>query len=173
MTVNTKTVTGRRHLRYDRVEDILADAERLAQGEVVTIGNWSFGQILEHIARVMRGGIEGIPVTVPWWMRVILPLMKKRVLSRMPPAGFKLPPDAEKILWPTTDCSVEQGLQSLREATRLWQENPTRQVSPFLGQLSNAEWDQLQMRHAELHMSFVKPAEQVEGSPVKTAIKTN
>jgi hypothetical protein len=28
-----------------------------------------------------------------------------------------------------------------------------------LGPLTNAEWEQLHLRHAELHMSFVVPAE--------------
>lgn len=160
--IDTKKVTGRREVRYQTVDDILADAEQLARGEVVTLGNWSFGQILEHIARVMRGGIEGVPITVPWWIKPILRMMKGKILRDLPPAGYRLRPAARQALVPPADTTVERGLQLLREAMRRWKEDPTRQPSPFLGKLTNEEWDLLQMRHAELHMSFVKPASEAD-----------
>ena len=59
--VNTKTVTGRRELRYDNYDELLADAERLAGKEVRTLGNWSYGQILRHLARSIDAMIDGAP----------------------------------------------------------------------------------------------------------------
>ena len=55
--MNTKAVTGRREVHYDTFDDALADAERLAAGDVRTLGNWSYGQILKHLAMAV-GQIE-------------------------------------------------------------------------------------------------------------------
>lgn len=50
MTVNTKKVSGRRELRFNSFNDLLAEAERLCAGEVKMLGNWTLAQMFEHIA---------------------------------------------------------------------------------------------------------------------------
>ncbi len=50
-TINTKQVTGRRVVRYESFDEILADAERLAVVPTRTLGNWSIGQIFSHLAK--------------------------------------------------------------------------------------------------------------------------
>ena len=52
----------RRELSFASLNDVVAEAERLASGEVRTTGNHSFGQILEHLARthdLTTGKLEG------------------------------------------------------------------------------------------------------------------
>ncbi len=51
--INTKKVEGRRAVRYESLSEFLQDAERLANCEVRTVGNWSQGQIYEHLARAL------------------------------------------------------------------------------------------------------------------------
>jgi hypothetical protein len=34
---------------------------------------------------------------------------------------------------------------------------PQRFPSPFLGELTREQWDQLHCRHCELHLSFILP----------------
>ncbi len=41
MAVNTRDVTDRREVHYESFHDLLADAEALSQGDVLTLGNWS------------------------------------------------------------------------------------------------------------------------------------
>src|SRR5438874_10377963 len=43
--VDTTKVAGRRQLHFVSIDDISADVEKLAAGEVRTLGNWSGGQI--------------------------------------------------------------------------------------------------------------------------------
>jgi len=40
MAVDTSKVTGRRKVRYETFEDLIADARQLASGEVTSLGNW-------------------------------------------------------------------------------------------------------------------------------------
>ena len=46
MTVDTAKVEGRRTLHFTSLDEILAEVERLNQGKVRAIGNWSPGQVL-------------------------------------------------------------------------------------------------------------------------------
>ncbi len=120
MPVKTAEVEGRRKLDYASFEELLADADRLGSGPVKAIGNWSAGQVFKHLATVYNGSIDGIAMTLPWHIRVMAGLFKKRLLSGPMPAGIKLPTDGEKTLMPEP-TSTEAGLADLprgRRATR-------------------------------------------------------
>ena len=58
MTVDTKKVTQRREVRYDSYDDLLSDAEHLASGDVQTVGNWTLGQIFQHLAKTLNSSID-------------------------------------------------------------------------------------------------------------------
>ena len=57
MSVDTAKVEGRRTLHFHSLDDILADVERLNQGKVRPIGNWSPGQA----ARASHGADGLVP----------------------------------------------------------------------------------------------------------------
>jgi hypothetical protein len=157
MAVDTRTVANRRQLHFDTPADILADVERLNQGPVKALGNWSGGQVLKHLALVMHGSIDGIPTRPPWVMRVLGRMLKKRVLRKGMPPGYRLPPEAAQALVPPA-TSWDEGLAVFRQAVQRLQTEAHREPSPFLGPMTREDWDQLHCRHAELHLSFLLPA---------------
>ena len=116
--VETPKVTGRRQLHFNSLEDILADVDGLANAsELRTLGNWSSGQILKHLALVMNASIDGFPAQLPGIVRFFLrPFFKKRFLSKPMAPGFKVPAKLAALLPPPT--SWEEGLQSIREGIR-------------------------------------------------------
>jgi hypothetical protein len=154
MTVATNKVQNRRELHFNSVEEILADVERLAKGKVRTLGNWSAGQILKHLAIVMDASIDGAGFRLPWYMRLLGRMLRKRVLNGPMSAGFKLPTNAANVLVPPP-TSFEEGLAAFRHAVHRQQTETSRQPSVFLGPLTAEEWTQLHCRHAELHLSFL------------------
>jgi hypothetical protein len=156
MSVDTKSVSGRRQLHFDTIDDILAEVERLNQGKVRNLGNWSPGQVLMHISRVMNGSLDGIALRVPWWIRFFARLFKKRFLKGPMPAGFRLPDEAAKTLVPG-ETSWEEGLQALRQAIGRLKTESQRFPSPVMGEMTAAEWNQLHCRHSEMHLSFLVP----------------
>ncbi len=91
MPVDTAKVEGRRQLKFTTLDDILADLEGLNRGKPRTLGNWSAGQVLAHLATVMDWCLDGAPVTAPWYVRVFGWFMKNRFLRNPMPAGFALP----------------------------------------------------------------------------------
>jgi hypothetical protein len=155
--VKSKKVAGRRQLQFSNLDEILADARQLAAKPTRQLGNWSLGQAFEHLARAMDLAINEATFKVPLMVRIIVPLFKKRILNGTMPAGFKLKEEAAKHLIPLEPVSTDIGLRKLEAAIERQRSTPNRAKSPILGRLTEAEWNQLHCRHAELHLSFFVP----------------
>ncbi|MFO0919798.1 MAG: DUF1569 domain-containing protein [Planctomycetaceae bacterium] len=157
MASSTAMQRQRRKLRFQSSEEFLAEAERLAAGPYRLLGNWTYGQILDHLARGINNFYEGFGFQAPWHIRTIVKLfLKQRILTRGMTPGIQLPKSAASLL-PATEVSTAEGLARLRAAVeRLSREDPV-QPHPFFGRLTPEEIRQLMLRHGELHLGFVIP----------------
>jgi len=139
--INTKKVTSRRKLRFESLDEILAEADRLASMPIRLLGNWSYGQILEHLAAAIDSYYDGIPVRngIPvkpsWFMRrFVFPFIKNSLLTRGMPSGIQLPKSAEALIPDKTD--VQPALEHLRRAINRLKEESPRKPSPFFGDMA-------------------------------------
>lgn len=177
MTVNTK-VAPRRAVRYQTLDDFERDLDRieaaLASGRLRTSGNWSVGQILDHLARFAQCALDGFPSRAPWIIRkIIILLFKKKIMSGEPmPPGYKIPKQAN-FLAPRDDITPEEGVSKMREVfARLHAGERFTADSPIFERLSHEEWCKAQLGHAAMHMSFLMiddggaPAEDDWSQPV-------
>jgi hypothetical protein len=156
--IDTAKVTNRRTLHFNDLDEIQADVEQLAKGRIRTLGNWTPGQLLSHLARLMNKSIDGFEAGPPWFIRLMGPLFfKPWVLNKGMAPGFQLKGKmAEELLCPAT-TPLEQGLDEFRRAVTRLKASAVRAPSPFLGKLTMDEWTRLHCRHAELHLSFLVP----------------
>ncbi len=147
-------MSARRTVRYSTLSEVVQDAEHLI-GNHHTVGNWSFGQICQHLAKTMTASIDGFGFQAPWFARwLIAPFIKNSLLIKPMRAGFQLPKNATSII-PDSTVAPEEGLRQLKAAVeRLSHETPTA-PHPFLGKMASEEVMQLHLRHSELHMSFI------------------
>lgn len=146
-----------RKLRFESMEDAMAEAERLAASETRTTGHYSLGQIFEHLARTFEitlGERKMPPVALP--MRILSRMIRPMVL-RKATTGFKLPSKAQSVLWPSEPVSTEQGLAHLREAYGKFKSSPQLPKHVFFGSMTRQQHDALQCRHFEGHLGFVHP----------------
>jgi hypothetical protein len=151
--------TARRELHYTHIDAILADAQHMAGGKFRTIGQWTFPQILDHLAKSFVASIDGFGFRAPWFARVLIaPFMKNSFLTKTMRAGFKLPQSA-KALHPDSDLDLPAALDRLKQAIARYKQEQHHEPHPFLGNLAPQEYDSLHMRHSELHLSFVVPDE--------------
>lgn len=158
--IESAQVRGRRRLRFENFEEPLADARQLAAGKYRALGNWSLGQALGHLGQAMQGSVDGGTFRVRWWLKIIGPIfIKPRLLRGHFPAGFKLPGRAERVLVPPNDLSFDEGLNRLQAGIERLRSTDQRGSHPVFGKLNVAEWDQLHLRHCELHLSFFVPEE--------------
>ncbi len=147
----------RRELQFDNLDEVVVEAERLASGQVRTTGRHSFGQILEHLARThdMTTGRLQTP-RPPWYMRLMIPLMKPMLLNDKPlKPGFKLPQKSEAVFWPNQELEVATALAHLKESIAHYQAQGPLPKHPMFGSLTRQQNDQLNCRHAALHLGFV------------------
>ena len=159
MTVNTKKTTGRRELQFASYDELLADLERLST-TASTVGNWSLGQIYQHIAMAFDASIDGVDMKFPWLMKkIFLLFMKKDKLLHAPmKPGWKIPKQGQAQFSPKADTSAEDGLAQLRAAIDRCKSDKSRAEHLAFGDLTCDEADQFNLRHAELHLSFAVPS---------------
>ena len=164
MSVNTAKVDARRKLNYQSFDELLADADRLSSGNLKTLGNWSPGQIFQHLANAFNGSIDGFPDCFPWFIRTMGRIFKKKLIGGPMPAGFNMPDKLAKAMMPEP-TSTEVGLANLHAAVSRLMQEPRRAAHPVFGEVTNAEWNSMHLKHASLHMSFLTTDEVKTSQP--------
>jgi hypothetical protein len=156
--IDTSKVANRRILRFDTIDQVLAEADRLAAaeraGQLKRLGNWTLGQALGHLAVWAEFGYEGNPpLKVPFFIRWILKLQKKKFLRGPMPAGVKIP-KVEGGTFGTEPMSLDEALPRLRRVMERLKIEPPPIPSLALGKLTHEEAIAINLRHAELHLGF-------------------
>ena len=156
------TAPRRRKLRFGTIDDALAEAERLVaaerEGRLARAGTWSLGKTLGHLATWADFAFDGYPaeVVAPLPVRVIARAMKSRILDRGMMSGVKIGRLPGGTLG-LDEMSAEAGLERFRAALRRLAASPPTADNPVFGKLTHAQWIQLNLRHAELHLGFQAP----------------
>jgi hypothetical protein len=156
--IDTAKVAKRRMLHFSSIDEMMAEVDRLAMaekaGQLKRLGNWTLGQTLGHLAAWSEFGYDGYPsIKVPFFIRWILRMRKRRFIVGPMPAGVKIPGIPGGTL-ATEPMSVEEALPRLRRVMeRLHVECPPV-PSPAVGRLTHAESIAMTLRHAELHLGF-------------------
>jgi hypothetical protein len=158
--VDTTKVAGRRVLRFESLDQVLADVERLSEaeraGRLRRLGNWMTGQTIGHLADWAEYSYTGVQLKVPFFIRWILRLRKRKFLYGPMRAGVRIP-GVEGGTLATEPLSLDEGLARFRRVLeRLKSEAPTA-LSPIFGRLTHRESIAANLRHAELHLEFLVP----------------
>ena len=156
--VDTGKVAGRRELRFESLDEVLAEVERLAAaeraGRLRRLGNWTLGQTLGHLASWAEYSYTGAPLKAPFFVKWFLRLRKRKFLYGRMGAGVRVP-RVEGGTLATEPVPLDEGLERMRRVLgRLKSEAPTA-PNVIFGPLSHDEWVALHCRHAELHLSFL------------------
>jgi hypothetical protein len=146
----------RRTLSFSRLDEVMPEVERLLEGHT-TVGNWSLGQICNHLATVFRSSVDP-PRRAPWIVRrTIGPLIRRRVLKAgAMPTGIKVP-DA---LIPRPGLDARSEAENLRAAMDWYTALPKPPVfeHPFFGRITPEQGTRIHCIHCAHHLSFALPA---------------
>jgi hypothetical protein len=158
MAVNVRKVRGRRKLRFETLDGVIADAEMVvASPNVRMLGNLSLSQILAHLSLAIDGSIDGIPAVFPWPLRIlgrtVGRLVLNRTIRRGIPPGHNLKKGTAKLAFPD-HLSNQESLERLRRAVGRAKKEQMIAPHPLFGPLKHEQWHQLHLRHSEMHMSF-------------------
>jgi hypothetical protein len=152
----------RRRLRFETIDDALAEADRLVaaerEGRLERAGNWTIGQALGHLATWANFAFDGYPpaVRAPLPVRLILRLARGRILSQgmMPGVKIRGVPEGTVGLEPMDPAD---GLARFRAAMERLRSTAPQIDNPAFGRLTHEQWVQLNLRHAELHLGNLVP----------------
>jgi hypothetical protein len=147
----------RRKLRFNDWDEVLHDLDGI-KGEYHNArrGNWSLGQICNHLATIMECALDGFPSSLPWPMQRVLKvfflpahLRHDQLNLRFPTPPFARPPQA---------TSDEEGVARLRAAIERFRQPDAEYVSHVaFGELTRDQWKHQQLWHCEHHLSFLLP----------------
>ncbi len=157
--IETKHVNIR-ELHFKTLEEALAEVDRIAaaerSGTLQRLGNWTTGQVFGHIAYWINLGFDGGGPTPPWFIRLMGPMIKKKILYGNLQKGFRLP-GAPEGTYGTENLSLDEGEKRIKAAiNRLMTDTPAR-PNPVFGKMTREEWVALHLRHHELHLGFLVP----------------
>lgn len=159
--INTAKVTDYRKLRFNTFAELRAELDAVeraaASGTLRLTGNWSLGQIFSHLAAFINYAFDGYPPNMrnpPLFIRLILKLMKNKFLHKNLPRGVKIP-RIEGGTVGMDERPVPEALAIMRKALDRLEAGAPSQPNPIFGPMSHAEWQQMHLRHAELHLGYV------------------
>jgi hypothetical protein len=157
--VNTRQVTDRRSLHFTSLEEVLRDVEALgARGAPRAAGNWTPGQVVQHVAKGIGFATDGFPrPRASWPLRVLGRVIRNRTLTKPTQPGLNLPPSFRFLLPDEPAVAWDEGVRMLRGAIGRASAQRMTHPSPVFGALSHEQWVQFHCRHAELHLSFLHP----------------
>ena len=158
--IDTGKVADRRKLRFETIDQMMAEVDRLVAaeqaGRLKQLGNWTLGQALGHLAVWSEYSYTGTPLKPPLWVKWLVRMRKQAFLYGPMRAGVKIPGVPGGTL-AIDEMPLNEALPRLqRVMSRLKSEVPTAPNSIF-GPLTHQEWIALQLRHAELHLGFLVP----------------
>lgn len=161
-TLISMSAPTRRKLRFETVDQAVAEAEHLVQaergGRLTRVGNWTVGQILGHLATWANFAFDGYPpeVHAPLPIRLIVRMFRGQILRKGMMAGVRV----GKVPGGTVGLDLlepEEGLRRFRTAMGRLKSTVPAAPNPLFGRMTHEQWIALNLRHAELHMSFLVP----------------
>ncbi|AGA25058.1 DUF1569 domain-containing protein [Singulisphaera acidiphila] len=145
----------RRTLSFATLDRVMPDVDQLLEGHE-TLGNWSLGQICNHLATGITGSVDGFPFRTPWIYRKTLGAVRRRRVfqtGRMA-TGVQLP----SRFCPKPGLDARAEAEALRATLRYYAgyQEPLA-MHPIFGELTRDEWSRLHAIHCAHHLSFVLP----------------
>jgi hypothetical protein len=145
----------RRELRFKTLNEARAELKRLEKGPIVTTGNWSYYQILDHLQKNAVRSMTSFPRLQSWWLRrlagpVILVIILKQGSI---PAGTgavigatpKVKGNEKKAL-----ADLRKTLTDLEKHKGPWAEHP------IFGKMNKEKWLHLTSLHLANHLGWAK-----------------
>ena len=157
-SINTNKAP-RRKVRFETIDHAIAEARRIAtmvnSGTAQYSGNWNAGQILNHVAAWAEYAYVANPMKAPWFIKLLVRPFKRKFLNSGLPAG-RIIPNIPGGTLATEKVPTDAALARFETSFARLKTDPPTQPSPVFGMMTHEEAIKLNLRHAELHMSFVK-----------------
>ena len=156
--VNTKKAAHREQT-FNSLDDLQAELDRIREaherGALRTTGNWSIGQILQHLATAWKMGLDGVDFKAPLLLRAVCMPLRNRLAHKPTPRGIRLR-GKSKSLEPQAEVAFENGWADLeRTLARVRHGERLDKPSALFGRMSHEQWMAMDLNHSAMHLGFV------------------
>lgn len=150
-------MSERRELEFSSMAEVIEDIEQMASSQHRTTGNHSFAKIVKHLAttnEMLVGKI--VPPKLPWYMRMMMPMMRSKILSGPVEPGFKLPSDQmQSFFWSVEEPDLSEAIEQFKQSAEVYKNQGPLPAHPIFGKATPEQIDGLTLKHAAMHLSFV------------------
>lgn len=143
-----------RELKFSTLEDVEAQIESLSQGKTETSGNWTYFQILSHLAETIEDSYKPMdPPATPVEARTTEVLFRRLQKSGKMKPGYQNP----KLPQQREDGDVAAAQKRLKDVIQKFRASSHLNHEPSLGFLNHEQFEFLHAIHCALHLGFVRP----------------
>lgn len=138
------------------MEEILAEVDRLHANGYDRAGKWDLAQNLDHLRYFIEGGLDGFNFKVPWIIRFLLakPVLRRILSQNKMKRGVYTP---QKPL-PPPGLNEAEAVAKFKAAVHRFQNHSGEYLpSPFFGQLTREQCQQLMLIHCNHHLGYLIP----------------
>ncbi len=149
----------RRALEFDRLSNAVDECERLLESGYVRNGNWSLGQICQHMRLTIEANMNGYPK----WMTILgfplRPILSRfalpKLLAGQSPKGIKTAP----MFVPPTDVDDVQEVEAFSKCVqRFLADDGELHPHPGFGSMSREKFEKFHAAHMAHHLGFLETA---------------
>ncbi len=158
----SKTTPRAREIRYEGLDEMLADVDQLITSSYAKHRNWTLGQAAGHVADWARFPMDGFP-TPPAPLRVLFWGMRKfgyaqKMADDILANGFKPGQPTAPATIPSADASDHEGIEKLHAVVeQLKQHNGALHPSPLFGEMDKETLIHVTLLHAAHHFGYFTP----------------
>ncbi|MEM9369299.1 MAG: DUF1569 domain-containing protein [Planctomycetota bacterium] len=146
-----------RQLEFMTLDEAVVEAKALLRFGYERRGNWSLGQICQHLCLVQDPSVEGYPP----WMSLFAParpLMRRWLLPKLLQPELQIRVSTASAFVPTNDASDELEVVAFEASvSRLLAADKPFYPHPAFGRLPNEQIRRVHSAHAAHHMRFLEP----------------
>lgn len=154
-----KTNARAREIRYQDLDEMMADVDNLLSGGYDKHGNWTLGQATGHVADWARFPMDGFP-TPPAPLRLVFWTLRKlgiaeKMATKIKAEGFKPGMSTAPQTVPAQDAPDSEGVEKLRAVVaQLKQHSGPLHESPLFGEMDTQTHGQVTLLHAAHHFGY-------------------
>ncbi|WP_145209152.1 DUF1569 domain-containing protein [Planctomycetes bacterium TBK1r] len=154
---NQQGTAALRQLRFRTLDEAVDDAQRLLASGYQRHGNWTLGQICQHLRVVQDPSLDGYP----FWMSLFAPLrplvrrlLLPKILADDSPVGIK----TSRIFVPAAEVDDAEEVSLFCESVgRLKAHKGAFYPHPGFGRLDAKMLERVHSAHAAHHLRFLSP----------------
>lgn len=154
----TKNTYSRRELKLDLLEDALSECTRLLDSGYKQAGNWTLGQMCQHLRLTMEANMYGYPRWMTALGMPLRPILRAFALPRLLAGNSISGVRTAGMFVPPAGLDDNEQVRLFEVCVRDF-ENHAEPLHPHpgFGRMTNEEFNRFHAAHAAHHLSFLIP----------------